>query len=91
MRDDFFQSLIDNLGEPDSRREVPGSSSEKYRSILPEALLGYWRNEGWCSFADGLFWIVDPEPYKTTLDRWLQGSGLAEIDSYHVIARDAFG
>ncbi|WP_236432546.1 GAD-like domain-containing protein [Pseudomonas syringae] len=91
MRDDFFQSLIDNLGEPDSRREVPGSSSEKYRSILPEALLGYWRNAGWRSFADGLFWVVVPEPYKTTLDRWLQGSGLAEIDSYHVIARDAFG
>jgi hypothetical protein len=22
---------------------------------------------------------------------WLQGSGLAEIDNYHVIARDAFG
>ncbi|MGE1115871.1 GAD-like domain-containing protein, partial [Priestia megaterium] len=29
--------------------------------------------------------------YKATLDMWLQGSGLAEIDNYHVIARDAFG
>lgn len=91
MRDEFFQSMIDNLGEATSRREVPAASIDKYQSKLPPALLGYWREEGWCSFADGLFWIVDPDAYKTTLDMWLQGSGLAEVDNYHVIARDAFG
>ena len=91
MRDEFIQSFIDNLGEANSHRRVPESSIDKYRSVLPDALLGYWREEGWCSYANGLFWIVDPEPYKATLDIWLQGSGLAEIDNYHVIARDAFG
>lgn len=91
MRDEFFQSMIDNLGEATSRREVPEASFDKYQSKLPAALLGYWREEGWCSYADGLFWIVDPDAYKATLDMWLQGSGLAEIDNYHVIARDAFG
>ncbi|VVN23523.1 hypothetical protein PS623_04412 [Pseudomonas fluorescens] len=91
MRDEFFQSMIDNLGEATSRREVPAASIDKYQSKLPPALLGYWLEEGWCSFADGLFWIVDPDAYKATLDKCLQGSGLAEIDNYHVIARDAFG
>ncbi len=91
MRDEFFLSMIDNLGEATSRREVPAASFDKYQSKLPAALLGYWREEGWCSFADGLFWIVDPDAYKATLDMWLQGSGLTEIDNYHVIARDAFG
>lgn len=91
MRDEFFQSLIDSLGEANSHRQVPSSSVEKYRSILPGSLLGYWREEGWCSYADGLFWIVNPDSYKPTLDSWLQGSGLDEIDNYHVIARDAFG
>lgn len=91
MRDEFFQSFIDNLGEANSHRQVPSSSVEKYRSILPGSLLGYWREEGWCSYADGLFWIVNPDSYKATLDSWLQGSGLDEIDNYHVIARDAFG
>lgn len=91
MRDEFIQSFIDNLGEANSHRRVPESSIDKYRSVLPDALLGYWREEGWCSYANGLFWIVDPEPYKAALDIWLQGSGLAEIDNYHVIARDAFG
>lgn len=91
MRDEFFQSFIDNLGEAHSHRQVPSSSVEKYRSILPDSLLGYWREEGWCSYADGLFWIVNPDLYKAALDSWLQRSGLAEIDNYHVIARDAFG
>jgi len=91
VRDEFFQSMIDNLGEATSRREVPEASFDKYQSKLPAALLGYWREEGWCSYADGLFWIVDPDAYKATLDMWLQGSGLTEIDNYHVIARDAFG
>ena len=91
MRDEFFQSMIDNLGEATSRREVPAASIDKYQSKLPAALLGYWREDGWCSYADGLFWIVDPDAYKATLDMWLQGSGLTEIDNYHVIARDAFG
>jgi hypothetical protein len=91
VRDEFFQSFIENLGEANSRRHVPEASIDKYRSILPDVLLGYWREEGWCSYADGLFWIVNPEPYKATLDSWLQGSGLSEIDNYHVIARDAFG
>ncbi|WP_200140563.1 MULTISPECIES: GAD-like domain-containing protein [unclassified Pseudomonas] len=83
--------MIDNLGEATSRREVPEASIDRYQSKLPGALMGYWREEGWCSYADGLFWIVDPDPYKATLDRWLHGSGLVEIDNYHVIARDAFG
>ncbi len=91
MRDEFIQLLIGNLGEAGSRRDVPESSIEKYRSRLPDALLRYWQEEGWSSYADGLFWIVDPEPYREILDMWLHGTELADIDKYHVIARDAFG
>lgn len=91
MRDEFIQLLIGNLGEAGSRRDVPQSSIEKYRARLPDALLRYWQEEGWCSYADGLFWIVDPEPHQEILDMWLHGTELAHIDNYHVIARDAFG
>lgn len=91
MRDEFIQLLIGNLGEAGSRRDVPQSSIEKYRARLPDALLRYWQEEGWCSYADGLFWIVDPEPHQEILDMWLHGTELAHIDKYHVIARNAFG
>ncbi|VXC49321.1 GAD-like domain-containing protein [Pseudomonas sp. 9Ag] len=53
---------------------MPESSIEKYRSKLPDVLLGYWRDEGWCSYAGGLLWIVNPEPFKVMLDMWLQSS-----------------
>lgn len=91
MRDDYFQMFVDNFGEPVNRREVPASSVEKYRFKLPDALLGYWQSEGWSAYADGLFWIVDPDQYSATLKQWLSGSEIEHVDNYHVIARDAFG
>ncbi|NIE75372.1 DUF1851 domain-containing protein [Pantoea sp. Ap-967] len=91
MRDEFFQSFIANMGEGRRCEVVPASTIDKYRTALPDALLGYWQKEGWCSYADGLFWLVDPSVYKDTLDSWLEGTELAAIDNYHVIARDAFG
>lgn len=91
MRDDYFQMFVDNFGEPVNRREVPASSVEKYRFELPDALLGYWQSEGWSAYADGLFWIVDPDQYSATLKQWLSGSEIEHVDNYHVIARDAFG
>ncbi|CAM3889800.1 GAD-like domain-containing protein [Ectopseudomonas alcaliphila] len=91
MRDEFFQSFIANMGEACYREVVPTSSINKYRSVLPDALLRYWQEEGWCAYANGMFWLVDPALYKDTLDSWLQGTDLQNIDNYHVIARDAFG
>lgn len=91
MRDEYFQLFIDCFGEASSRWAVPGSSVEKYRSKLPDALLRYWQEEGWGGYADGLFWLVDPDVFKDTLDAWLTGTELAVADNYHVIARDAFG
>lgn len=91
MRDEFFQQFIETFGEASTRETVPDSTIEKYRSKLPDALLRYWQEEGWGSYAQGLFWIVDPDNHKDSLDRWLAGTELADIDNYHVIARDAFG
>jgi hypothetical protein len=91
MRDEFFQQFINNFGEACAREKVSPVSFEKYRSTLPDAMLRYWQEEGWGSYSQGLFWIVDPDVHKDTLDQWLAGTELAEIDNYHVIARDAFG
>ena len=91
MRDAFFQQFIDVFGEACTRKAVPRSSVEKYRSKLPEALLNYWQEEGWASYAQGLFWTVDPDAHKEALDMMLRGTEFAEIDNYHVIARSAFG
>jgi hypothetical protein len=91
MRDEFFQQFIEDFGEACTCQVVPQSSIEKYRFKLPDALLKYWQEEGWCSYAQGLFWIVDPDVHKETLDMMLLGTEFSDIDNYHVIARDAFG
>nr|WP_272972021.1 GAD-like domain-containing protein [Pseudomonas sp. SWRI179] len=91
VRDEDFECFIGVMGEATSHRQVPGSHIVKYRGILPDALLTYWQKEGWCGYANGLFWTVDPDDYKRLLDMWLAGTELSQIDNYHVIARSAFG
>lgn len=89
--DEYFRTFTAHFGEPQGRRSAPVSSIEKYRSKLPDALLSVWQSEGWSAYADGLFWIVDPDQYTAMLKQWLSGSDLEHVDNYHVIARDAFG
>lgn len=91
MRDEDFECFIRIMGEATSYRQVLDSHIAKYRGVLPDALLTYWQKEGWCGYANGLFWTVDPDDYKHLLDMWLAGTEFSHIDNYHVIARSAFG
>ncbi len=91
MRDEDFQVFIDEFGEATSRVNVPQESIEKWRGKLPEQLLTYWQQEGWCSYAGGLFWTVDPTDYEDIVDEWLEDTPFEQLDSFHVIARSAFG
>lgn len=91
MRDEDFEVFIEEFGEATDRVEVPVTAIEKWRGKLPDQLLTYWKEEGWCGYAKGLFWTVDPDEYEDLIDEWLEGSKLGELDSYHVIARSAFG
>jgi hypothetical protein len=91
MRDPDFQIFVDKFGEACSSEHAPRATIEKYRQILPAALITIWENEGWCSYADGRFWTVDPDEYAHLAGMWLEGTPLPSIDRYHVIARSAFG
>ncbi|HWW68866.1 MAG TPA: GAD-like domain-containing protein [Duganella sp.] len=91
MRDEDFEVFIAEFGEATQRVEVPAPSIEKWRGRLPDQLLTYWREEGWCAYAKGLFWTVDPDDYEDLIDEWLENTKLEQLDSFHVIARSAFG
>ncbi|BBH34924.1 GAD-like domain-containing protein [Pseudomonas sp. St290] len=91
MRDEDFECFIRVMGEATSHRQALGFHIAKYRGVLPDALLTYWQKEGWCGYANGLFWTVDPDDYKHLLDMWLAGTEFSQIDNYHVIAQSAFG
>ena len=91
MRNPEFESFISVFGEATYTTEVPETSLEKYRGILPDKLLLYWKEEGWSAYGNGLFWTVNPEEFEGVLSMWLEHTGISDIDAYHVFARTAFG
>jgi hypothetical protein len=91
MRDEVFAIFIEEFGEATHHVQVPQLRIEKYRGRLPDQLLHYWAEEGWCGYAKGLLWTVDPDEYEDLVDEWLEGTPFQEVDNYHIIARTAFG
>jgi len=41
-----------------------------YKKKLPEALIEFWKESGFCGYAEGLVWIVDPTKYSDLLTDW---------------------
>ena len=89
--DEFFSNFLDTFGGPVDRREVPTSSIEHYKGKLPNQLLEYWAEHGWCGYGGGIFWIVNPQEYEGVVASWIEGTRFEEVDTYHLIARSAFG
>jgi len=85
-----FSNFIEEFGSPIERREVPTSSIQRYRGKLPDQLLEYWREHGWCGYGDGIFWMVNPQDYDAIVESWLEGTELEGFDNYHVIAHQPF-
>ncbi|REF26452.1 hypothetical protein BDD26_1095 [Xenorhabdus cabanillasii] len=91
MRDEDFEYFIKKWGEATQHRAVPVESIEKWLGKLPGQLLYYWKTEGWNSYQNGLFSIVNPDDYEDIVDMWLEDTPFESMDSYHVIARSGFG
>lgn len=91
MRDENLELFIEELGEPNHYRAVTQAEIGRYRGVLPDKLLEYWKDIGWSSFSDGLFWLVNPADYDHLVEMWLEGTSFPEIDRYRVFARTAFG
>lgn len=91
MRDEVMEIFAENLGEPTHFRPVQADEVERYRGVLPDKLLQYWQELGWSGFADGLFWLVNPEDYDHLVAIWLEDTPFESLDTYRAIARSAFG
>ena len=89
--DKVFARFIEKFGAPVDRQKAPTSSIERYRGKLPNLLLDYWAEHGWCGYGDGIFWLVNPQEYEGVVSSWIEGTTFEERDTYHLIARSAFG
>lgn len=91
MRDEDFEYFISKFGEASTPIDADKQIIEQYRGVLPDKLLEYWADDGWSGYASGIFWVVNPADYSDLLAMWLEDSSIVGLDSYHVIARSAFG
>lgn len=91
--DQFMDNFLgfEGFGPPINRRDVPPETVEKFRGKLPDKLLEYWQMYGWCGYAKGLLWTVDPDEWDGAIDDWFGNTPYVEKDTYYVIARSAFG
>src|SRR5512145_1418682 len=60
---------------------------DSYQQKLPDSLLEFWKESGWCGYAEGLIWLVNPDEFKDILADWLDPLTPSAI----VFARTAFG
>ena len=65
--DEDFADFLTKFGRPFAAKAADEAVLQKYRGILPDQLLTYWRQYGFCGFADGLFWITNPDDYEDIL------------------------
>jgi hypothetical protein len=89
--DKVFSRFIEKFGDSLGCQSAPSSSIEFYKGKLPDKMLEYWAEHGWCGYGNGIFWIVNPQEYEGVVASWIEGTKLEGRDTYHVIARSAFG
>ena len=82
--------FFENFGMPFASTPVSAETLAKYRGKLPDRLLEYWQEFGFCGFKDGIFWLTNPEDYEDILAEWLPEDELKKKKHY-VIARSGFG
>jgi hypothetical protein len=69
-----FEDFTAKNGPGSNCRRATDKSIQTYQDKLPAALIELWQEEGWCSYADGLIWIVDPSEFEDILKDWLEPS-----------------
>ena len=89
--EEYFEYFVDKMGASFCRREAPLSTRDKYKDRLPSLLISHWEKYGWSGYGYGIFWTVDPAEYNVFIPDWLATSGINHAETFHVIARSAFG
>lgn len=91
--DEYFDYFYNSKGFGPAIKSKPvlKETLAKYQNRLPDQLLEYWQQFGFCGWGNGLFWTVNPDDYEDVLEAWLGETDFVEKEELYVIARSAFG
>lgn len=70
----LFTQFCRSYGQGTNCQAVSGETTAKYRGRLPEELLQFWQENGWCAYGNGMFWLVNPDVYSDVLPDWFDTS-----------------
>src|SRR5690606_3331214 len=82
-----FQAFVDKHGEGHHCRAVEFETIQKYRGLVPDALLEHWSQAGRCSYGNEFIWLTNPDDYSEVLSEWM---GERARNTF-VFGRTAFG
>jgi hypothetical protein len=82
-----FEDFTSTYGPPENCEKPSAEAMRKYEGKLPPELLDHWREVGWCSWGNGLLWVVNPDQFKDVMADWLD----FDPESAPVFLRTAFG
>ncbi|WP_410871439.1 GAD-like domain-containing protein [Nocardia sp. A7] len=91
LSDIGLAQALDKLGKAYMTAEPAGRAAEMLSGVVPDLLLDVWRAVGFSGYADGLFWLCDPEEWMPAVDDWISGVDLPFRDEWIPFTRTAFG
>lgn len=65
-----FEDFLTKHGKGTKCKKVSAKIIDKYEKKLPEELITFWKEEGWCSYSNGLIWVVNPDDFEYVADEW---------------------
>lgn len=87
----MYKFFLEQRGESTFFKKVDNQVILNWENKLLSSLLRIWQELGWCSFHNGLLWIVNPDEYQYLVDTWLDNTKYQQLDNFYCIARTAFG
>jgi len=78
MSDEYFTEFLKGEGFAPALACTPVDQATltRYKGILPDRLLGYWKEFGFCGYGEGRFWLVNPTDYEEQVELWLKDTPL---------------
>lgn len=82
-----FDEFIKAHGAGDQCQTDTQEAAAAYSGKLPQVLINFWSEYGWCAYLDGLIWFTNPADYEPVVRELFPDSAQETF----VFGRTAFG